>query len=752
MKIKLITILLLIAPLGTLHSMSKLDSLNELINKGPQERKSYYMAEYVVNSPDPGNNGKIAFESLSLALKSNNNENIALANFAVGRYYLMKFYYDMKIGDFDDSAKYYMSKSIKSANYLTNKKYLASLYSSYAYLVDNNTSIFYYDEAQYLYSELKLYDKADDIFYRKIHIYISQKDFQEADSITKIVINNKAKSGTTIVLNTIFKIEAYYHELGLYEQSVKLLKDFRKLINNQTDEGVTWKYYYLLGTCEWYSGNSFEALKYCDSSLIHAQKNNRSHDLALSYELYGIIYTNKQNMNDAESYYRQALVYANKMSNDTIISRIWMNIATMYMDSDLYEKALNILIKYQSIFKKSYQDSRHDYYLGYLFNLSECYFYLSDEAKSKEIINEMTENFVDTYSLDINTIYHLALGRYFYLVKNYKNSAQYLKKALSYAKILNNYVYIKKILDYLPDVMNQLGNLNEAYEYMTLWSEAKDSVNAKRNEREMIIYEAKKENEIKNQKIKLDSEIKNQRQNLIINIMIIAAVILIIFAAIVFKQRMNSEKLLLNILPKQIARRLKKKEKYIAERFNGASVIFIDIANFTKLSSGIQPERLVEILNDIFTIFDNLTEKYGLEKIKTIGDCYLAASGIPVPRMDHAIAAANMAIETMKITKEYKTYDGLNITFRIGIDCGPIVAGIIGKKKFIYDLWGDTVNTASRMEDYGVIGEIQVSGRFKNEIDMMSSQFNNNFTFVDRGIIEMKGKGQMHTWLLRESE
>jgi class 3 adenylate cyclase len=204
-----------------------------------------------------------------------------------------------------------------------------------------------------------------------------------------------------------------------------------------------------------------------------------------------------------------------------------------------------------------------------------------------------------------------------------------------------------------------------------------------------------------------------------------------------------TEKLLFNVLPISIANRLKS-QNTIADSFNNVSIIFIDIVGFTKISSTTPPQELVEMLNDIFIKFDNLTDKFHLEKIKTIGDSYMAASGIPIETNDHAIRAAKMAYEIKETMSNYIMTNGNKIEFRIGIDCGPIVAGVIGNKKFIYDIWGDPVNTASRMESTGVPGEIHITERFKNELDIE----NFNFEVIKLNEINIKGKGIMNTYLL----
>jgi class 3 adenylate cyclase len=204
------------------------------------------------------------------------------------------------------------------------------------------------------------------------------------------------------------------------------------------------------------------------------------------------------------------------------------------------------------------------------------------------------------------------------------------------------------------------------------------------------------------------------------------------------REHERSERLLLNVLPEPVALRLKRHEGVIADRFEEATVLFADIADFTPMSADLPPEEVVELLNAVFSDFDRLAEHHGLEKIKTIGDAYMVAAGIPMPRPDHAEAIAQMALAMRETTAA--NHPGVRL--RMGIDSGPVVAGVIGRRKFIYDLWGDTVNTASRMESHGVPGEIQVTERVVAALD-------GGYRLEPRGTIEVKGKGPMPTWLLR---
>ena len=206
-------------------------------------------------------------------------------------------------------------------------------------------------------------------------------------------------------------------------------------------------------------------------------------------------------------------------------------------------------------------------------------------------------------------------------------------------------------------------------------------------------------------------------------------------------ERERSESLLLNVLPEPIADRLKDGETTIADQFDQVTVMFADIVGFTPYSARVSATELVDMLNRLFSEFDELTDRYGLEKIKTIGDAYMVAAGLPAPRTDHAEAIANMALDAQQMVVRFSEQQQIPLQVRLGINTGPVVAGVIGTKKFIYDLWGDTVNTAARMQTYGVEGAIQVS----QETYM---HLRDKYSFEDRGLIEMKGKGEVAAYLL----
>jgi adenylate cyclase len=203
----------------------------------------------------------------------------------------------------------------------------------------------------------------------------------------------------------------------------------------------------------------------------------------------------------------------------------------------------------------------------------------------------------------------------------------------------------------------------------------------------------------------------------------------------------KSEALLVNVLPGSIAARLKATDRTIADHFDATSILFADVVDFTPLSQLLPPTEMVDILDRLFSHFDELVERHGLEKIKTVGDCYMAAAGVPDPHADHARRAALLALDMREAVATSAVAGREGLELRIGINSGPVVAGVIGRKRFIYDLWSDAVNTASRMESHGTPGEIQITGATYELVK-------DEFVCRPRGTIVVKGKGEMETWYL----
>jgi guanylate cyclase len=203
----------------------------------------------------------------------------------------------------------------------------------------------------------------------------------------------------------------------------------------------------------------------------------------------------------------------------------------------------------------------------------------------------------------------------------------------------------------------------------------------------------------------------------------------------------QAENLLLNILPRSIADRLKASPQTIADQFTAASILFADVVDFTPHAERLPPAEVVGMLDDLFSCFDALVERYQLEKIKTIGDCYMVAAGVPTPRADHARALALVGLDMLDAVRSADAVGYLGLELRIGINSGPVVAGVIGRKRFLYDLWGDAVNIASRMQSQGTPGRIQIT---RTTYELLKDEFE----CQPRGTVSVKGKGEMETWYL----
>lgn len=238
-------------------------------------------------------------------------------------------------------------------------------------------------------------------------------------------------------------------------------------------------------------------------------------------------------------------------------------------------------------------------------------------------------------------------------------------------------------------------------------------------------------------------QVPNPEQLAIFNLVVVSLFIYVILYYFVRKSDQlfrEADGLLRNVLPDEVAERLKASEEMIADEFESASILFADITGFTEMAARLNPSEVVTLLNEVFTTFDDLVEERQLEKIKTIGDSYMVAAGVPVARDDHARAICDLAL-AMQARVETLTFGRDALQMRIGVSSGPVTAGIIGRKKFSYDLWGDTVNLASRMESTGMPGRIQISGSTRVLVEDW-------FVCERRGLVEVRGKGEVETWFL----
>jgi class 3 adenylate cyclase/Tfp pilus assembly protein PilF len=502
------------------------------------------------------------------------------------------------------------------------------------------------------------------------------------------------------------------------------------------------------------------ALGYYQKALTLDTKINNQEGIAVDLGSIGDIHSVLYEHKEAINYYNQALKIYDKMNNRRGVATTLGNIGTTYNELKQYKKALKHFEKALEIWTLFENKLGVATNLG---NIANSYYNMSDYSRALEYyekslsINQKLGNKFGTASMmgNLGNLY-LMFSRDSIIERLRSEGAEInlnkhhnIEKAISYSERaikLANEVGTKDMLiswyTTLDKANHDMGNYEKAYHYQEMWTNIRDSIFSSEKTKEIAELEANKQRELKEKELRLKNLQISKRNNeqMLLYVGIGGFIIVLI---IIMLQRRKSEKLLLNILPMKIAQRLKNNDKNIADRFENTAIVFIDIVGFTNYTEETDPSEVIASLNQIFTRFDHLAKEFGLEKIKTIGDCYMAVAGLPEPHPQPINATAMFAIRCKEAMQNYKTEDGRSLQFRIGIDFGPVVAGVIGEKKFSYDLWGDTVNTASRMESSGLPNEIQVTEAFASQLN------NRDMTCEERGEIDIKGKGIVKTYLLK---
>jgi class 3 adenylate cyclase len=545
--------------------------------------------------------------------------------------------------------------------------------------------------------------------------------------------------------------------LGNYDKSIIYFGKALDIYKEMNDSSGISQQLSNLGTISNYQSKFVKSLDYHQQSLAIAESIQSKNRIAKQLGNIGTIYNNLKEFDKARQFFQRALDILKKTDDKKSISRQLGNIALSYNYLKDYNKALEYYNQAYEIDKQLGNKKGIAIRLG---NIGIVHRYTGNYEKALQNYQLALEQNREIGSKDGEAINLANIGELHYQLAqdsvinrlqqtnlnlnkgfNYRNALEYSEKAKDLSLQIGATRPLVEMYEILDKSNFQLGNYKQAHQYQSNWATLKDSIFSVEKTTEIASLEAKKQKELNEKELTLIDLQLTRKDNE--RLAIILGILLFIVALfIIVNQRRKSEKLLLNILPPRIAKRLKKNEKNIADQFDNVSVVFLDIVGFTKYSKGTDPELIVKALNEIFTNFDNLCEKHHLEKIKTIGDCYMAVCGLPEPNTNHALAAARFALEAKDVVKDYTTPDGKKLQFRIGIDTGSVVAGVIGTSKFIYDLWGDAVNTASQMENAGLPGEIQITEEFKKKVEIM------NIQIVDRGEIEVKGRGKVNTYLI----
>jgi len=511
-----------------------------------------------------------------------------------------------------------------------------------------------------------------------------------------------------------------------------------------------------------------KALEYLGKALKIDEESGDKAGQAINLGNIGTLYIDLSDYPKALEYYKKSLEIDKEIGYKEGISKTLGNIGAAYMMQSEYPKALEYLEMALKLERENGNESRIANNLG---NIGTVYLNQSNYSKALEYYKkslEIEKKLGNKYGIaldlgNLGNLYliisqeninigpdelnqHISLNR----VINLNKSIEYSLKAIKLLEEIVELNYRSHYYKNLSDAYKLKGDMIEAYNALEEYHKFKDSVFSQENSDKIAALEKAREDDLKQKEIekqKIRIAEQDKREKLILYFSIGIVLLMAIVMIIIIRLLKRSDKLLYNVLPVSIAKRLKRKEHPISDYFTQASIVFIDIVNFTELSKDEDPRRVVEALNKIFTHYDAIANKYGLEKIKTIGDSYMAAAGIPEVQKDNTLRAAQMALEVKEMMDDYKTEDGTKIEVRIGLDCGPVVAGVIGENKFIYDMWSDAVNTASRMESSSIAGQVHVSERFKDAVTEYEE-----FSYVERGEIEIKGKGKMKTYFIEIKE
>ena len=503
-----------------------------------------------------------------------------------------------------------------------------------------------------------------------------------------------------------------------------------------------------------FKGNNAEALQSYFKSLEFA--NRTSDEIGIGSLMISIAgtYSAMGNSNNAQNYFNRGIQLLRKVNDSIAVASALLNAGDEYFNNNKLDSALIYTKEAEVIFNKIKYPIGQAYSLG---NIGMVYAEQGQDELAEQNMNEanlILEKLGDYYPISVYLTYMSDI----YLRKNdFKKSLSYAERSLKLATLYGLKEQISSANLKLSELYEQKADQATSYKYYKDHIAYRDSVKNIESVQQMADLRTNYEVSQKQTEVDLLSQQKkNQRIVVIATAIALFLIGLLAFGLfrrnkfiqktkqIIEEEKDRSDNLLLNILPEETAKELKDSGKVLAKKFESVTVLFSDFKGFTKYSENLSPEALVETIGFYFSKFDEITEKYGLEKIKTIGDAYMCAGGLPFPTEDHAHNMVRAAFEIAEFVEETKNNvdaSELNFDIRIGINTGPVVAGVVGTKKFAYDIWGDTVNIASRMESNSEPGKINIS---ENTYEIIKDTFDCEY----RGKIQAKGKGEIEMYFV----
>ncbi|QBA65575.1 tetratricopeptide repeat protein [Muriicola soli] len=566
-------------------------------------------------------------------------------------------------------------------------------------------------------------------------------------------------------------------------------------INYDSGQALAQKY---IGLGYFYQGNYLAVMDHWNQSLESYKKVRDTSGMANILNNLGGVYLSQGGSDKALDYYLQSLYYAEKVKDTFRITSVLPNIGAVYGDLKDYDKALEYFQRMEKYLPGIDNPQITTYYymgVGEIYNKLKKYDLALEAYQWALPLTENTSDYahilkemgmienalgnrakaIDYLTLSYRTakeknqqleLLHALIGLgEMYKASNYSKAVDLYNEAESLAIELETNKGLRDIYRGLSETYASKGDYNKAYTFQTLFLAQKDSIYNKETDDKIRGLQFDFENQQNQDKIGLLNKEKEiatlqaKRQKYVIYGTIISLILVFVMAVgaysrykyvkktnkIIEDEKDRSEKLLLNILPEETARELKEKGKVAAKRFESVTILFSDFKGFTSHAQHLNPEILVKSVDYYFSRFDEIMDKYGLEKIKTVGDAYMCAGGLPFPTSDHPFKMIEAAIEMAAVMEEIKIRpkeDIVPFDVRIGINTGTVVAGVVGLNKFAYDIWGDAVNVASRMETKSEPGRINIS---ENTYEIIKNVYDCEF----RGEVEVKNKGKMSMYFVK---
>lgn len=579
--------------------------------------------------------------------------------------------------------------------------------------------------------------------YSFIVISVFGQDQKIADSLARIYKSNKLPD--TVKLELLRNLS--FNELRDFNLSLQYAEELINLSSRLGNNLYLYRGYLQKGNKKRLMGDLDEALDAYFKSLEAARKAHYVKGEGAVYVAIGDVYGVSNNHQNAMLYYRKAIAtlrQSNVTKEDSLLlATAITNAGDEFLNNKIFDSALIYFNESGQISGNLKNETGKAYNLG---NIGMVYASIGDKILAEKNINEairMLKELEDYYPI---CVYLISMAD-IYMGRGEQGAAlDYAQRSLQLAKQYELKEQISAAYLKISELYEKEGNIAESFKYFKDHIAYRDSVNNIKSVQKMA--DLRTDFEVSQMQTKVDlanQESKNQR-NTILSLGAILGLITLLLGTLlryyksISKEKKISESLLLNILPVETAKELKQNGKVHSIKFDQVTVLFTDFIEFSKLAEKVDPEQLVRSIDFYFTKFDEITTKHGLEKIKTVGDAYMCACGLPTPTKTHARNIINAARDMIEVVnKERNAADGLShFDVRVGVHTGPVVAGIVGIKKWQYDIWGDTVNIASRMESMSKPGRINMSETTYNEIkDEFSCEYRGEIEVKNRGVLKM---------------